>query len=130
MPNAFGFRMIDGVKKIMSSLLSGDLKYELVWILNGPKQFGLQMVWISNGIWNPEAQAFEIRTNGRHFVKNHLKSGQKCPDFEWLIAKARPFKADHLKIWPSKSPDFKGLDFRSPLYLIVQLPVVVLKGLK
>ena len=67
---------------------SGDLKSDLVWISNGPKQVGLQMVWILNGIWNPEAQTFEIRTNGRHFVKNHLKTG--------------PFE-----IRPSKSPDFK-----------------------
>ena len=80
------------------------------------------MVWISNGIWNPEAQPFEIRTNGRHFVKNHLKSGQKRPDFEWLIAKARPF--ENRTIWNptfKKSgfqmfPDFKWSDFRSPLY--------------
>ena len=33
------------------------------------------MVRILNGIWNLE--------NGRHFVKHHLKSGQKCLDFEW-----------------------------------------------
>ena len=66
-----------------------------------------------------EAQPFEIRTIGRHFVKNHLKSGQKRPDFVWsgfrtvgtiatyyvTIAKARPFQ-----IQPSKSSDF-----RSPL---------------
>ena len=61
------------------------------------------MVWILNGILNLEAQPFEIQTNGRHFVKNHLKSGQKHPDFEWsgflmvgtiaiAIAKARPFE--------------------------------------
>ena len=31
----------------------------------------------------PEAQHFEIRTNGRHFVKNHMKSGHKRPDFKW-----------------------------------------------
>ena len=29
---------------------SGDLKSDLVWISNGTKQVGLQMVWISNGI--------------------------------------------------------------------------------
>ena len=40
------------------------------------------MVWISNGIWNPEAQTFKIQTNGRHFVTNHLKSGQESLDFE------------------------------------------------
>ena len=36
------------------------------------------MVQISNGIRN----LFEISTNGRHFVKNHLKSGHKALDFE------------------------------------------------
>ena len=48
---------------------------------------------------------------GCHFVENHMKSGEKCPDFEWssflmvrtiAIAIARPFE-----IRPSKSPDFK-----------------------
>ena len=39
------------------------------------------MVWISNGIWNPEAQPFEIQKNGGDFVKNHLKSRPKYSDF-------------------------------------------------
>ena len=34
----------------LTTTYSGDLKSDLVWILNGPKQVGLQMVWISNGI--------------------------------------------------------------------------------
>ena len=66
------------------------------------------MVRILNGIWNLEAQPFEIQTNGCHFVKHHLKSRQKCPDFEWssfwivgtkaaTIAKARPF--ENWTIW-------------------------------
>ena len=53
------------------------LNTRLVWILNGQKEVELQMVGILNGIWNLNAQLFEIRTNGRHFVKNYLKSGQK-----------------------------------------------------
>ena len=28
----------------------GDLKSDLVWISNGPKEIGLQMFWILNGI--------------------------------------------------------------------------------
>ena len=40
------------------------------------KEVGLQMVWILNSTWNLEAWPFEIWTNGCHFVKNHLKSGQ------------------------------------------------------
>ena len=53
------------------------------------------------GIWNPDLSVFrmvekrlgckwsgfqmasEIRSNGRHFAKSQLKSGQKCTDFEW-----------------------------------------------
>ena len=52
------------------TVYSGDLKCELVCILNGQKEVGLQMVWISNGIRNPEAQPFEILTNGCHLKKN------------------------------------------------------------
>ena len=29
---------------------SGDLESGLVWILNGQKEVGLEMIWISNGI--------------------------------------------------------------------------------
>ena len=92
---------------------SGDLKSGLVgfwmvkkgWVANGPEL---------NGIWNPEAQPFEIQTNGCHFVKKHFKCGQKGPDFEWsgfqmvgtvamATNKARPFEyqtiwiTDHMK---------------------------------
>ena len=35
------------------------------------------------GSEKPEAQPFEIHTTGPHFVKIHLKSGQKFPDLEW-----------------------------------------------
>ena len=113
---------------------SGDLKSQLVWILNGRKEVGLQMVRILNGIWNLEAQPFEIRINGCHFIKNHLKSGQNCTDFEWFgfwmvgtraidIGKAQPF--ENRTIWNQtfkKSgfwmfSDFKWSDFRSPLYV-------------
>ena len=67
----------------------------------------------------------EIQTNGHLFVKSHLKSGQKRPDFEWsgfqmvetiAIAKARPFEN-----WTIRIPTFKKFgfqmfpDFRSPL---------------
>ena len=70
----------------------GDLKYRLVWISNGQKQGGLQMIWISSGFWNPEAQTFEIPTNGRHFVKNPLNFGQKCTNFEWSGQKCTNFE--------------------------------------
>ena len=60
-----------------NDLYSGDLKS------GHQKVVGLKRIRISNGIWDPEATPFEIRTNGCHFVKNNLKNGQKCPDFEW-----------------------------------------------
>ena len=86
--------------------------------LNGQKEVGLQIVQISNGIWNREAQPFEIWTNGHHFVVNHLKSGPKSLDFQWsgfqmvgtiaiVIAKAQPFEIGPFEIRPSKIPDFK-----------------------
>ena len=62
---------------------SANLKSWLVWISDGQKEVGLQMFWTYYGIWDPEAQLFEVQTNRRHFVKNHLKSWQKYPDFEW-----------------------------------------------
>ena len=67
------------------------------------------MVRILNGIWNPEAQPFEIWRNGPHFVKTHLKYGQKRPDFECprirIVGTIAIWKPDHLK-WS---------DFRSSL---------------
>ena len=97
---------------------SKDLKSNLVWISNGPKEIGLQMVWVSNGILNLEAQPFEIRKNSCHFIKNHLKSGQKSLDFEWsgfwmvwtraiAIAKAQPFENQTIC-----NPTFKKTGFQ------------------
>ena len=57
-------------------MYSGDLKSGLVWITNGQREVELQMDWILNAIWNLETHKFEIQTNDRHFVKNHLKSGK------------------------------------------------------
>ena len=77
---------------------------------------------------------FEILTNGCHFSKNHLKSTQKCLDFEWnfewssfrmvgTIAIAKACLFEKWTIWNltiKKSgfqmfQDFKWLDFRSKL---------------
>ena len=63
---------------------------------------------------------YEIRTNGWHFVKNHLKSGQKCPDFEW--SGSPMLKHNHLK--SDQSLDFKWLDFRYPLYVFFRIMFV------
>ena len=82
------------------------------------------MVRILDGIWNLEAQPFEIQMNGHHFVKNHLKSGQKCQDFGWFGLQMVGTKAmtQTFEIWPSKNMDFKWFriswsDFRSSLYI-------------
>ena len=76
-------------------------------IWNGWKELGSKIVQISNWIWNLEAQPLEIGPYGHHFVKNHLKLGQKCPVFKWFDSIA---KAGLFEILPLKSPDF-----RSPL---------------
>ena len=61
---------------------SWDLKSGLVGISNGRKEVRLQMVWILNGIRYPEAQPFEIRSNGCNFFKNHqILTG---PILKWL----------------------------------------------
>ena len=53
-----------------------------LFLCGGRKEVGLPIVQNLNGIWNLEAQLLEIWTNGHHFVKNHLKSGQKWLDLE------------------------------------------------
>ena len=65
-------------------MYSGDIKYGLVWISNGQKEVGLQMVQISNGIWNPETQPFEIRTNGHHLVKKPFEIRTKTIGFQMV----------------------------------------------
>ena len=86
------------------------------------------MVRILNGIWNLESQPFEIRTNGCHFVRNHLKSRQKVwilnySVFECLRLQPQ-LKPNHLKtkpfeIWPWKSLDFKCFHISDPQCNIV-----------
>ena len=58
------------------------------------KEYGLQMVWILNGIWNPGAWPFEIKTNSSHFVKKMSEPQIVC---FWMVgtiavAKAQPFE--------------------------------------
>ena len=79
------------------------------------------MVWISNEIWYPEAQPFEIWTNGCMLTKTIWNLDKNI--WLWMVGTtAIPIKKlDHLKtrpfeIQPSKSPDFKWWDFRCPLY--------------
>ena len=73
---------------------SGDLKSRLVRILDGCKWSGF---W--SGIWNPEAQPFEIGTNGRHFVKTTIWNLDKWFGFQmvWSIAIGKVRKPNHLK---------------------------------
>ena len=91
------------------------------------------MVWILNGIWNPEAWPFEIQTKGQLLAVVLSKPFEILTKmyFEWstfqvdlsysYIYSATLWKTDHLKnrpfeIWSSISPDFERWDFRSPLY--------------
>ena len=55
------------------------------WISNGRKKVGLQMVRISNGIWNPETQTFEIRINATILSKTIWSPDKnvQITDFEW-----------------------------------------------
>ena len=114
-------------------IFSWDLKSGIVSILNDQKEVGLKMVWISNGIWNPEVQPFEIR---HHFVRNQLKSRQKCLDFEWsgfqivgtiviAIAKVDHLKTGQFENQPSKSPDSKCFWISNGRF---QMPTVFVKG--
>ena len=50
------------------------MKSALVWISNGRKEVGLQSGLILNGILNPEAQPFVIKTNGCHFFQKPFES--------------------------------------------------------
>ena len=56
------------LKKIIQ-YYSGDLKSGLGWIPNGQKKVDLQIVRISDGIWNPESQPVEFQTNSRIMLK-------------------------------------------------------------
>ena len=63
---------------------SGDLKSGRVWISNGQKEIGLQMVKKKLGYkWSGFQVGSKILTNDLHFVKNYLKHRLKCPDFKW-----------------------------------------------
>ena len=82
--------------------LSEKINAKLPIQYSGDLKSKLQIVRILNGIWNSEAQPFEIGTNVSHFGKNYLKSGQKClflngPVFKWLGPKLNP---QHLKTRP------------------------------
>ena len=57
---------------------SGDLKSGQVWILNGQKKVGLQMVWILNVIWNLESGQMGT------FCQKPFEIQIKCPNFEWF----------------------------------------------
>ena len=94
---------------------------DFVW----SKRSWLLMVRISNGIWNPEAQPFEIWTNGSHFVKP-FEIQTKMSEFRMIgtvviaMAKARTFlKLDHLKsdlqkVWISNVSRFQMVKFQIP----------------
>ena len=85
---------------------SGDLKSGLVWIWNGQKEVGLQMVWISNGIWSPEAKPFEIRTKWPPFCQKPFEIQTNISGFWMTIAKDQPF--ENWTIW---NPTFNKSGF-------------------
>ena len=77
------------------------------WVANGPDL---------NGIWNLEAQLFEIWTNGCHFFKTIWNLDKNVRILNgWTIAIARALPQP-FEIRPSKTPDFKWSDLRFPLY--------------
>ena len=72
---------------------------------------------MASEIWKPN---LEKSRQMAAILSYHLKSRQRCPDFEWsgfkmagivAIAKARPLE---IKVWI-----LKWTDFRSPLYLLL-----------
>ena len=82
--------------------------------------------WVANHMdfeWDQKSHPFEIQTNGFNFVKNHLKSEQKCPDSELVGLQLQPqLKPDHLKsdLQKARILNFLGFQivgFQNPLYL-------------
>ena len=82
--------------------------------------------WIGSEIRKPNH--WKSRKNGCHFVKNHLKSGRKCPDFKWsgfqmfgsgysysqTLWKLDHSKSDHQKVWISNVSGFWKVRFQIP----------------
>ena len=60
------------IVKVYKELYSGDLESWNIQILNGQKEFGLQMVW---RIWNREPQQFDNQPKWPPSCIYHLKSG-------------------------------------------------------
>ena len=97
---------------------SGDMKSGLVWISNTQKEVDKQMVQILNGVWNSEAQPFEIQTNGHQ----NKKPQNVQISYGLFLSLAQPF--ENWTIWNpifKKSGfwmfmDYKLSYFRSPLY--------------
>ena len=78
---------------------------------------------ILNGIWNLDSGPFKIRTNGCHFVKNHLNSRQKCLGFEWL-GLCYLLKPDHLnshlqRVRISNVSRFQMFGFQNPTVIVI-----------
>ena len=67
------------------------MKSGLVWILNGQKEVGLQMVRHSNGIWNPEDQPFEIGTMATILSKT-IWNPDKQPNFDYWGNLSYPYQ--------------------------------------
>ena len=125
----------------LASKYRGDLKFDLVWILNGQNSLGCK--------WSGFRMGSEIQK------PNHLKSGQmaaillkiiwnadkKHQDFEWYcfwmvgtIAIAKAWSFENRYIWNptfKKSgfqmfPGFKWLDFRPQMYMTYLFHISIL----
>ena len=76
------------------------------------------MVWILNGIWKPEAQPFEFRTNGRQpFFYKPFEIWVVGP-IALAIAKARPFENLTILISTFKKLGFQMDEFQMPIVYV------------
>ena len=83
-----------------------------VWILNGQKEVGLQMVLILNGIWNPKPPSFEIQTNGHHLSKT-IEIWTETFGF-WMVRTNLARTFEKRTIW---NPTFKKPGFQMFPYI-------------
>ena len=89
------------------------------------------MVQIFNGIWNLVSQPFEIQTNGHHFVRNHLKSGQKHSDFEWSgFWMVETLAIDISKAWPFENRTILNPALKKSGFLMVRFQISSVGDLK
>ena len=83
------------------------MKLRHVWISNGQKEVGLQMVWISNGIWKLEDWPYCSYTEGA-WIKNIgipiTLEYWKCwsSDFQWNHLKSEQNGSKKTTLWKTE----------------------------